>query len=171
MGIRRWRLQRRRSRRWKARKRRLSARRSSAIACALLSVLRAGDEVIATRQLYGGSYRLLRDIFPRFGIGVRHVDRLGGHRKAGEPANQSVLCGDANQSDAAAGRLAEGGRVREGMGLGVDYGQHLCHSGATATAGHGIQHGGAQRHEISGRPFGRDRRRDRGQRGIDSTSA
>ncbi|MGH9708677.1 MAG: trans-sulfuration enzyme family protein, partial [Candidatus Acidiferrales bacterium] len=27
-----------------------------------------------TRQLYGGSYRLMRDIFPRFGITVRHVE-------------------------------------------------------------------------------------------------
>jgi methionine-gamma-lyase len=46
----------------------------AAISSALLSLLRAGDELIATRQLYGGSYRLLRDIFPRFGIVVRHVE-------------------------------------------------------------------------------------------------
>src|SRR5271167_4586853 len=46
----------------------------AAISSALLSVLRAGDEVIATRALYGGTYRLMRDVFPRFGIVVRHVD-------------------------------------------------------------------------------------------------
>jgi cystathionine beta-lyase/cystathionine gamma-synthase len=46
----------------------------AAISSALLSVLRAGDEVIATRQLYGGTYRLMRDILPRLGIGVRHVE-------------------------------------------------------------------------------------------------
>lgn len=46
----------------------------AAISSTLLSVLKAGDEVIATRQLYGGGYRLMRDIFPRFGIGVRHVE-------------------------------------------------------------------------------------------------
>ncbi|MGH9703278.1 MAG: trans-sulfuration enzyme family protein [Candidatus Acidiferrales bacterium] len=46
----------------------------AAISSALLSVLRSGDELIATRQLYGGSYRLMRDIFPRFGITVRHVE-------------------------------------------------------------------------------------------------
>jgi cystathionine beta-lyase/cystathionine gamma-synthase len=46
----------------------------AAISSALLSVLRSGDELIATRQLYGGSYRLLRDYFPRFGITVRHVE-------------------------------------------------------------------------------------------------
>ncbi len=46
----------------------------AAISSALLAVLQAGDELIATRQLYGGSYRLLRDVFPRLGIGVRHVE-------------------------------------------------------------------------------------------------
>jgi methionine-gamma-lyase len=45
----------------------------AAISSALLSILKAGDEVIATRALYGGSYRLMRDIFPRMGIVVRHV--------------------------------------------------------------------------------------------------
>lgn len=45
----------------------------AAISCALLATLNAGDEVISTAQLYGGTYRLMRDIFPRFGIRVRHV--------------------------------------------------------------------------------------------------
>src|ERR1700735_3260537 len=46
----------------------------AAISSALLSVLKAGDEVIATRQVYGGTYRLMRDVFPRMGIVVRHVE-------------------------------------------------------------------------------------------------
>lgn len=46
----------------------------AAISSALLAVLQGGDEVIATRQLYGGSYRLMRDILPRFGIRVHHVE-------------------------------------------------------------------------------------------------
>jgi methionine-gamma-lyase len=46
----------------------------AAISSTLLAVLQAGDEVIATRQLYGGSYRLQRDILPRLGIRVRHVE-------------------------------------------------------------------------------------------------
>ena len=40
----------------------------------LLSVLKQGDEVISTSQVYGGAYRLMRDFFPRFGITVRQVD-------------------------------------------------------------------------------------------------
>jgi cystathionine beta-lyase/cystathionine gamma-synthase len=52
----------------------VTASGSAAISSALLALLRAGDELIATRQLYGGSYRLLRDTLPRFGITVRHVE-------------------------------------------------------------------------------------------------
>ena len=58
----------------------------AAISSALLSVLKAGDEVIATRALYGGSYRLMRDIFPRLGIVVRHVETdLGGIERLVSP--------------------------------------------------------------------------------------
>jgi methionine-gamma-lyase len=46
----------------------------AAISSALLASLSAGDELIATRQLYGGSYRLMRDVLPRMGIRVHHVE-------------------------------------------------------------------------------------------------
>lgn len=46
----------------------------AAISSALLALVSSGEEIIATRQLYGGSYRLLRDVFPRFGIKVHHVE-------------------------------------------------------------------------------------------------
>ncbi len=52
----------------------VTASGSAAISSALLAVLQAGDELIATRQLYGGSYRLMRDILPRMGIRVHHVE-------------------------------------------------------------------------------------------------
>jgi cystathionine beta-lyase/cystathionine gamma-synthase len=46
----------------------------AAISSALLAVLNSGDEVIATRQLYGGSYRLFRDTLPGLGIRTHFVD-------------------------------------------------------------------------------------------------
>ena len=46
----------------------------AAISNALLSVLKNGDEFISSAQVYGGTYRLMRDVFPRFGITVQHVD-------------------------------------------------------------------------------------------------
>ncbi|HKN60838.1 MAG TPA: PLP-dependent aspartate aminotransferase family protein, partial [Candidatus Acidoferrales bacterium] len=57
----------------------------AAISSSLLAVLKAGDEVISTPQLYGGTYRLMRDVLPRCGIAVRYVepDLAGIERLAG----------------------------------------------------------------------------------------
>src|ERR1700733_7100604 len=52
----------------------VAASGTAAISASLLAVLRTGDEVIASRQLYGGSYRLLRDVLPRLGIVTRYVE-------------------------------------------------------------------------------------------------
>ncbi len=46
----------------------------AAISSTLLTFLGNGDELISTAQVYGGAYRLMRDIFPRFGITVRNVE-------------------------------------------------------------------------------------------------
>jgi len=63
----------------------------AAISSTLLAVLRAGDELIATRQVYGGSYRLMRDVFPRFGIVVKHVGTdLGGIERMVNPRTKAL---------------------------------------------------------------------------------
>jgi methionine-gamma-lyase len=51
----------------------------AAISSAILATVKQGDEIISTPALYGGTYRLFRDIFPRHGITVRYVrpDQLG----------------------------------------------------------------------------------------------
>lgn len=46
----------------------------AAISSTLFSLLQSGDEIISTAQVYGGSYRLMRDVFPRFGVTVRQVE-------------------------------------------------------------------------------------------------
>ena len=40
----------------------------------ILKLLRSGDEVISTNDLYGGSYRLATTVYERFGIKVHYVD-------------------------------------------------------------------------------------------------
>jgi len=45
----------------------------AAISNALLSALRQGDELISTAQVYGGTYRLMRDVFPGMGITVHQA--------------------------------------------------------------------------------------------------
>ncbi len=44
-----------------------------AISATILSLVRAGDEVVALESLYGGTTDLLADVLPRFGIRVRTV--------------------------------------------------------------------------------------------------
>ncbi len=39
-----------------------------------LALLRAGDHVVATKDIYGGTYRLLSDVLPRYGIETSYVD-------------------------------------------------------------------------------------------------
>ncbi|MBK7406923.1 MAG: cystathionine gamma-synthase [Saprospirales bacterium] len=41
---------------------------------AVLRLLNPGDEIVATNDLYGGSYRLMRRIYERFGVASHFVD-------------------------------------------------------------------------------------------------
>lgn len=41
---------------------------------AVIKLLAPGDEVIATKELYGGSYRLFKGVYEKFGISFRFVD-------------------------------------------------------------------------------------------------
>jgi methionine-gamma-lyase len=45
----------------------------AAISSAILAGARKGDSIVSTPALYGGTYRLFRDILPRHGITVRYV--------------------------------------------------------------------------------------------------
>lgn len=47
----------------------------SAVAVALLSLARAGEHIVAARQLYGGTVDLLTDLFPDLGIEATLVDQ------------------------------------------------------------------------------------------------
>ena len=46
----------------------------AAISCALLELCSAGNEILAERTVYGGTYALLANLLPRFGIGTRFID-------------------------------------------------------------------------------------------------
>lgn len=46
----------------------------AAITIALLTLAKAGEEIVATNALYGGTYTLFSKTFPRFGVTVRFVD-------------------------------------------------------------------------------------------------
>jgi cystathionine beta-lyase/cystathionine gamma-synthase len=46
----------------------------AAVNAAIASFLRTGDHILATRDIYGGTWRLLSDVLPRFGIETTYVD-------------------------------------------------------------------------------------------------
>jgi len=52
----------------------VTASGTAAINTALLTLLRAGDHIVASKSLYGGTYNLLKNTLPRFGITTTFVD-------------------------------------------------------------------------------------------------
>lgn len=46
----------------------------AAVSCALLAICSTGDEIVASRTIYGGTYALLKNLLPRWGITTRFVD-------------------------------------------------------------------------------------------------
>jgi len=48
----------------------------AAITTTILSLCKAGDEIVSTPMLYGGTYRFFRDTLPNYDIAVKHVDPL-----------------------------------------------------------------------------------------------
>jgi methionine-gamma-lyase len=66
----------------------------AAITCTLLQLCGQGDELIASRMVYGGTYAFLKNVAPRFGITVRFVDitRLDKIAEAITPKTRLVYC-------------------------------------------------------------------------------
>jgi methionine-gamma-lyase len=48
----------------------------AAISCALTQICRAGDHIVASRMVYGGTHALLAEVLPQFGITSTLVDPL-----------------------------------------------------------------------------------------------
>lgn len=46
----------------------------AAISTAILSLCQAGDEIVSTPALYGGTYRFFRDTLPNYDITVKYID-------------------------------------------------------------------------------------------------
>ncbi|MCX7001731.1 MAG: aminotransferase class I/II-fold pyridoxal phosphate-dependent enzyme [bacterium] len=66
----------------------------AAISVALLQLCSGGDEIVAGRTIYGGTYALLKNLLPRFGITTRFVDLLDAAavRAAITPKTRVLYC-------------------------------------------------------------------------------
>ncbi|RKQ88557.1 O-acetylhomoserine aminocarboxypropyltransferase/cysteine synthase family protein [Brockia lithotrophica] len=71
----------------------LTASGQSALALALLTLARAGDEIVASPFLYGGTYSLLANLLPRYGIQTRFTKSLDPEEFAAQitPRTKAVL--------------------------------------------------------------------------------
>jgi O-acetylhomoserine (thiol)-lyase len=49
---------------------------TSAVYYSIINLARAGDEIVSSKYLYGGTYTMFNDILPQYGITVRFVDPL-----------------------------------------------------------------------------------------------
>lgn len=65
----------------------------SATMIALMNIAQCGDEIVAMDNLYGGTYSLLRNVFPRMGITVHFVNSedLSALEKAITPKTKAVF--------------------------------------------------------------------------------
>lgn len=66
----------------------------AAISTTLLQLCSAGDEIVAERTIYGGTYALLKNLLPRFGITTRFVDvgNLAAVRAAISDRTRVIYC-------------------------------------------------------------------------------
>ncbi|MCX5714366.1 MAG: O-acetylhomoserine aminocarboxypropyltransferase/cysteine synthase [Candidatus Omnitrophica bacterium] len=64
----------------------------SAITLALLNIAQAGDEIVSADNLYGGTYNLFHNTFPRLGVKVKFVksNDLDGMQKAIVPKTKAI---------------------------------------------------------------------------------
>jgi methionine-gamma-lyase len=66
----------------------------AAIATTLMLHCDAGDDIVASRTIYGGTYALMKNLLPRFGIATRFVDAkdLAAVRAAIGPRTKVLYC-------------------------------------------------------------------------------
>ena len=95
---------------------------------AITTLAAAGDEIVSTTSLYGGTYNLFHYTLPRLGITVRFVDAddFDGLRAAINAKTQRRLYGDAGQSQARhCGHREAGGDCARARRA-ADHRQHLA---------------------------------------------
>ena len=66
----------------------------AAISSSLLQLCSSGDEIVSSRKIYGGTYALLANLLPRFGIKTRFVDLSDVHavKTAITPRTRVLYC-------------------------------------------------------------------------------
>jgi len=66
----------------------------AAISTSLMAICSAGDEIVSGRTVYGGTYALMKNLLPRFGVTTRFVDlkNLAAVEAAITPRTRVIYC-------------------------------------------------------------------------------
>ncbi len=130
----------------------------------ILTLASAGEEIVSTTSLYGGTYNLFHYTLPKLGIMVRFVDAddFDGLRAAINYEDPRRLHRDAGQSQARRRGYRKACRHRARAQAAADHRQHLRVAGAGAAHRMGRGHRGELGHQVPRRPRHRHRRRDCG---------
>ena len=133
----------------------------AAISTALLTLLKAGDEVVCCSAIYGGTFHILEDLLPKLGIVRRFVplDAMANPASVIGPTDQDGVVRIADQPNAEMYRRSQGGGgVQEGR---RDLGdrQHLCQFDQSTGLVDGHRCLDAKLHQVPERPQRRHRRR------------
>lgn len=133
----------------------------AAVACAIMAIAGAGDNIVAASSLYGTTYNLLAQTLPQYGIAVRLCDynRPEQFREAIDARTKAVYCETIANPAGHVADLAALADVAHGAGLPLVVDNtlatpYLCrpfehgadivvHSLTKYMAGHGIALGGA----------------------------
>ena len=103
---------------------------------ALLALVGAGDDVVCSAAIYGGTLHLLTEIFARFGVAVRFFVSTSS-RNGPDPVglDQGALVRIADQSDVALHRCSGRCGCLPCPRGSQRARQHVCQPGQSATAG------------------------------------
>ena len=132
-----------------------------AITTTIMAHARAGDEVVCSAAIYGGTLHLLNDVLVKFGVRPRFVslEELAEPERVDQRRHAPPLVRVADQPDAALrGRPADRGRLPDRRDP-VGHRQHVREPDQPAAALARHRPVDAERHEVSERPQRRDRRR------------
>ena len=133
----------------------------AATTTALMALLLRGDEVVCSAAIYGGTFHLIADLLPKFGIKSRFVsiDDLRQPDAVLFAVDQTGLVRVADQPDAALRRHRGGRRGVPRARRHFGARQHVREPDQSAAAGARRRCRDAQRDEVPQRPQRRDGRR------------
>ena len=131
----------------------------SATAFCVLNLAAAGDNIVSSTDLYGGTWNLFANTLKQMGIEVRFVDPTDpeAFARATDAAHPRLLRGDAAEPEAAGLPDRRGGRHRPQARRAADHGQHR---GADPLPAARARRGGGDAfdHQVHRRPWHQHRR-------------